>query len=59
VEEAKRFDKGQVPWDGELNPFKHACQWEGAFINLKETAFDPQFFRIFIKRVGRVAGRGG
>jgi hypothetical protein len=48
VEEAHRYDKGQVPWDGETNPFKHASQWEGAFTKAQEACFDPQFFRILI-----------
>jgi hypothetical protein len=51
VEEAKRYDKGQIPWDGHPSPFKHASQWEGAYIDNKESQFDPQFFRILPKKI--------
>jgi acyl transferase domain-containing protein len=27
----ERYDNGQVPWDGQPNPFKYACQWQGVF----------------------------
>lgn len=40
-----RYDKGQVPWDGQPNPFKHGSQWEGAFCDLID-AFDTNFFHI-------------
>eukprot|EP00976_Prorocentrum_cordatum_P096427 1190561-Prorocentrum_minimum.AAC.5 len=34
----ERYDNGQVPWDGQPNPFKYACQWQGVFTGMGTSA---------------------